>query len=55
MSDERDIARKLDELPRTEVEALAAEAMNSPWRQKYHVQPVFGDFTCRRRRRRVSR
>lgn len=44
MNDEHNNVKKLDELPRAEVESLAEEAMNSPWRQKYHVQPVFGEL-----------
>lgn len=36
--------KKLDELPRTEVDALIERAKNSQWRQKYHVQPIFGEL-----------
>lgn len=44
MSNDEERVKKLDELPRKEVEALVEEVQKSPWRQKYHVQPVFGEL-----------
>lgn len=43
MSNESNI-RKLDELPRAEVDEMIRHSASSPWRQKYHVQPLFGDL-----------
>lgn len=44
MNSEGNNERKLDELPRADVEALIDRVKASKWRQRYHVQPLFGEL-----------